>query len=163
MTIDSTSIIKKLLLTFLIFAGLHYAKEFIMPMLLGAMLATLFLPFSNWMERKRVPRFLASFICLLLLLIAGFGIAALLGWQVSELTNDIALIKQKAIQIFDSTEEFIFTHLGVSTKKQTEILSNQQSNATAFVTVMAGSVVYVLASSLLILVYVFLFLSDRFT
>jgi predicted PurR-regulated permease PerM len=161
MTIDSTSIIKKLLIVFLVFTGLHYAKEFIMPMLLGAVLATLFLPFSKWMEAKRAPRFISSLICLLSLVLGIIGVGALLGWQISELTNDITLIKQKLIEIFDAVEEFVFNHVGVSREKQIEILSNQQSNATALVSVMAGSMFSVLADVLLILVYVFLFLYYR--
>jgi predicted PurR-regulated permease PerM len=161
MTIDSSSIIKKLLLAFLIFAGLHYAKEFIMPILLGAVLATLFLPFSKWMEARRIPRFISSLICLLSLVLGIVGVGALLGWQISELTNDITLIKQKLIEIFDAVEEFVFNHVGVSREKQIEILSNQQSNATALVSVMAGSMFSVLADVLLILVYVFLFLYYR--
>lgn len=161
MTINSTSIIKKLLILFLVFAGLNFAKGFLMPMILGAILATLFLPFSKWMESKKTPRFLASFICVLILVLATIGVFALLGWQIAELTNDITLIKQKAIQFIDTTEEFIFNHIGISPEKQTEILKDQQSNATYFVSSIAGSAITIIGNFLLMLVYVFLFLYYR--
>ena len=53
MTTTNTSVIKKLLLLFLVFAGLYYAKAFLMPLFIGGILATLFLPFCNWMEKKK--------------------------------------------------------------------------------------------------------------
>ena len=45
--------IKKLLLLFLVFAGLYYVKTFLMPLCISGILATLFLPFCNWMEAKK--------------------------------------------------------------------------------------------------------------
>jgi predicted PurR-regulated permease PerM len=70
----STSFIKKMLLVFLVVAGLYIAKDFLIPFAIGGVLATLFLPFCKWMEKKNVPRIVASFICLfaLLLAVAGF-------------------------------------------------------------------------------------------
>lgn len=98
MTTSTTSIIKKLLVLFLVFAGLHYAKDFLIPLSIGAVLATLFLPFCKRMEEKKVPKGLAVLTCLLVLLLAIGGITALLGWQIAELTNDFALLKQKTIE-----------------------------------------------------------------
>ena len=56
MTISATSIIKKLLVLFLVFAGLYYAQEFLIPLIIGGVLATLFLPLSKWLESKKVPK-----------------------------------------------------------------------------------------------------------
>ena len=54
-----SSVIKKLLVCFLIFAGLYFAKDFLMPLCVGGILATLFLPFCNWMEKKKIPKTIA--------------------------------------------------------------------------------------------------------
>jgi len=85
MTTTTSSIIKKLLILFLVIAGLHYAKVFLMPLAIGGVLATLFLPFCKWMEEKKVPKGLAALICLFVLLLAIAGVGALLDWQISEL------------------------------------------------------------------------------
>lgn len=161
MTATSTSVIKKLLLLFLVFAGLYFAKEFLMPIAIGGIVATLFLPFCKWMEKKNLPRFLAVFICLLVILLAISGVGALLGWQISELSNDAAKIKQKALETGAQIQQYIFTHVGISSKQQTEILKDQQSSMSGTISTIAGSLTYILSSFLLMLVYVFLLLYYR--
>jgi len=78
MIITSSSIIKKLLLVFLIIAGLFFAKSFLIPLCIAGIFATLFLPFCKWLERKKVPKVLAVLICLLVLLLTITGIGMLL-------------------------------------------------------------------------------------
>jgi predicted PurR-regulated permease PerM len=65
MTINLNSILKKLLVLVLIVAILIFAKGFLMPLVIGGILATLFLPFCNWMERVGFGRAIAVFISLL--------------------------------------------------------------------------------------------------
>jgi len=61
MTATITSVIKKMLLLFLVFAGLYYAKSFLISLFIGGILATLFLPFCNWMEKKEDPQGVSRF------------------------------------------------------------------------------------------------------
>lgn len=69
------------------------------------------------MESRLFPRFLSVLVCVLILLISVGAIFSLLGWQISELSNDLNLIKQKAIDIGERLQTFIFNHLGVPIKK----------------------------------------------
>lgn len=161
MTFTSTSILKKLLILFLVFAGLHYAKEFLMPLSIGAVLATLFLPLCKWLEGKKVPRGVATFICLFTLLAAIGGIGALLGWQIAELTDDITLIKQKVVEAADSIQQYILRHFGITVEEQSQILKDQQSSVNGIVQMVAGSMAYVFTSFVLMMVYVFLLLYYR--
>ena len=89
MTITITSIIKNLLLLFLIIVGLIYAKIFLVPLTIGGILATLFLPFCHWLEAKKLPKGIAVLMCFLLLLLIITMLAFLLGWKVMALTNDV--------------------------------------------------------------------------
>lgn len=161
MTITKSSIIKTLLILFLVFAGLHYAKDFLMPFVIGGVLATLFLPFCRWMEGKKVPKSLAVLLCLVVLLIAITGISSLLGWQMSALTYDFPLIKQKGIETIDRIQEFIFDHLGISAEQQIKIIKDEQPSFTNIVQVMAGSFAYIFTNLILILVYLFCLLYYR--
>ncbi|MDP1727844.1 MAG: AI-2E family transporter [Bacteroidota bacterium] len=155
MTTTSASIIKKLLVLFLVFAGLHFAKEFLMPIAIGTVLATLFLPFCKWMERKKVPKALATFICLLVLLLGVAGIGALLGWQISELINDFELIKQKALELANRIQLYIFNHLGITADKQWQLIKDQQFSFIGIIPYMASSMASILGNFILILVYLF--------
>ncbi len=157
MTITITSIIKKLLLLFLIIIGLVYAKVFLMPLTIGGILATLFLPFCHWLEGKKLPKGMAVFACFLLLLFIITTLTFLLGWKVAELTNDVSLLKQKAITIFTNTQEYIFTHLGISAKEQLEILKSEQPSYTSIMQMVASSLTNILKNLVLVLAY-FLFL-----
>ncbi len=157
MRLTSTSIIKKMLLLFLVIVGLYYAKVFLMPLTIGGILATLFLPFCHWMENKKLPKGLAVSICFITLILIISIFVFLLGWKVAELTNDISLIKQKAIESFTQTQEYIFTHLGISVNEQLEILKSEQPSYSNIMKMVAGSITHIFATLVLVLVY-FLFL-----
>ena len=124
MTTSLSSVIRKLVLLFLIFAGLYFAKDFLIPLAIGGILATLFLPFCNWMERKKVPKTIAVLLCLIVLLIIIFTFFSLLGFKVSALLTDIASIKQKATETINAIQDYIFLHLNISIEDQFNILKS---------------------------------------
>ena len=161
MIVTSTSIIKKLLLLFLVFAGLHYSREFLMPLAIGAVLATLFLPFCKWMEVKKISRGLATTICLLVLLLAIGGVVTLIGWQISELANDVGTLKHKGGETLERIHQYVFSHFGISREEQAQLIKDQQSSVTGFLQSMAGSITDIFTSFIFMLVYIFLLLYYR--
>jgi predicted PurR-regulated permease PerM len=161
MTTTSVSVIKKLLVLFLVFAGLHFAKNFLMPLSIGAVLATLFLPLCKRMECNKIPRGLAALLCLLLLVFSIAAVGSLIGWQIFELTDDFDLIKLRSIQVFDHIQEYIFSHLDISVEEQSQILRGQQKNITDIIQGIAGSLTSIFTYFILILVYVLFILYYR--
>ncbi|WP_310378876.1 AI-2E family transporter [Flavobacterium sp.] len=157
MNTTNTSLIKKLLLLFLVFAGLYYAKTFLMPLFIGGILATLFLPFCNWMEKKKTPKGLSVFICLLSLLSLITSVFVLLGWKIYALLDDFVLIKKVSIQTFEAIQIYIYNHLDLTYKEQSQILMNEQPSYTNIMQMLLGSLAYFFTNLILILVY-FLFL-----
>lgn len=161
MRITTSSSIKKMLLLFLVFAGLYYAKEFLMPISIGAVIATLFLPFCRWMESKKIPRSLAALICLSMILVIIVLIGYIIGWQISSFASDFALIKQKAIEKVDLIQLYIFDHLGIAMEKQSQILKTEQPSVTSIMQLVIGSVKYIFINCILVLAYIFLLLYYR--
>lgn len=157
MTISNSSIIKKILLVFLIFAGLYFSKPFLMPLFIGGILMTLFLPFSNWMERKKIPKGLAVFLCFLSLSLIIVGFVSLLSWKISDLMEDMTLIKQKALEVIGQIQSFIFNYLGISIEEQDKILEKEQPSYATMMQMVAGSLAYIVTNLILVMVY-FLFL-----
>jgi len=157
MTTTNTSVIKKLLLLFLFFAGLYYAKAFLMPLFVGGILATLFLPFCNWMEKKKIPKGLAVFICLLSLTMIMASIVVLLGWKIYDLLDDFAMIKKVAIETIGNIQIYIYNHLNLTYKEQSQIFKNEQPSYTTIMQMLLGSLAYFLTNLILVLVY-FIFL-----
>jgi len=161
MTSDASSLIKKLMLLFLIVAGVYYAKVFLMPLCIAGILATLFLPFYKWMEKRKVPKALAGIICLLVLLLIVTAVGSMLIWQVSELTRDFSILSAKVIETSNRVQEFIFSNFGISPKKQAQMLNNEQLSITGILQTVAGSLLSIFTFFMLVLVYVFLFLYFR--
>ncbi|MEP7195504.1 MAG: AI-2E family transporter [Saprospiraceae bacterium] len=161
MTLNKSSILSTLLIVFLIIAGLHYAKEFLMPLTIGGVLATLFLPFCNWMQGKKLPKSLSVLFCIITLLLIIVSISSVLAWQVSALTDDIPVIKVKIIKSIVQIQEFLINHLGISAEKQLQIIEQEQPSYTDIAQIMIGSFAYVFTNLILILVYLFCLLYYR--
>lgn len=157
MTVSLSTVIKKIVLAFLVFAGLYFAKDFLMPLFIGAILATLFLPFCNWLESKKLSKGLAVFISFLGLLAIVVFIVSLLGYKISELITDFTSIKQKSISIGIQIQDYIFNHLNISIEEQYKIIKKEQPSYADLIQSVLSSVSYVITSLILVLVY-FVFL-----
>jgi predicted PurR-regulated permease PerM len=157
MTTTITSVIQKLLLLFLIFAGLYYAQEFLMPLVIGAILATLFLPLCQWMEGRKLPKSLAVLVCILCLLLLIAALASMLGWKVTELTNDVTRLKQKGVEVLSQVQQYLFHQFGISLENQREIFKTEQPSYTSIVQTVAGSLTSILTTLVLVFIY-FVFL-----
>ena len=157
MTASLLLVLKKLLLLFLIFSGLYYAQEFLIPLCIGGILATLFLPFGNWMQRKKITKGLAVFISLLALLLLIFLIISLLGYKISELISDIEILKQRAVEAVVKLQKYIFKTLDLTIAEQDKILKSEQPSYGNMVQTMLGSMTNFLSTIILTLVY-FVFL-----
>ena len=161
MTITSASFIKKLLLMFLVVAALFFAKAFLIPLSIAGILATLFLPFCKWMEKKKIPKELAPVVCMLVILLIMVGIGALITWQINDLTKDFSLITQRAEDIGGNLQKYIFNTFGITAKKQLQLLSNERISITDTMQVVAGSVASMATYFILVMAYIFLFLYFR--
>jgi len=146
---------------FLVTAGLYFAKDFLIPLSIGAVLATLFLPFCKWMEIKKIPRAIAALTCLLVLLLAIAGVGTMLGWEISALTKDFATLKLKVTETVDGLQEYIFDHLGIPIEKQSQILQNEQPSVGGMVRIAANSLMKLFTDFIFVMTYVFLLLYYR--
>ena len=153
MTSHSSTLLQKLALVFLIILGLYFAKDFLIPLCIGGILATLFLPFCNWMQGKKIPKGLAVFICFFSLILIISVLISLLGWKISELFDDITLIKQKSIEVGNYIQKYVFDHLNITTEEQNTILKKEQPSFANIFQIIFGSIASVFASLVLVLVY----------
>lgn len=157
MTTSISLVIKKLLVLFLVVSGLYFAKDFLMPLCIGGILATLFLPFCNWMENKKIPKSIAVLVCLLSFLLVVCILISILGFKISELMQDLELLKQHALETGTKIQKYIFDNLNISIKDQFAILKSEQPSYSNIMQILLGSVLYILANTILVLVY-FVFL-----
>ncbi|PZX92066.1 AI-2E family transporter [Flavobacterium aquariorum] len=156
-TSSSTTIAKKLFLFFLIITGLYYGKVFLMPFVIGGILATLFLPFCNWMEKKKIPKGIAVFLCFFTLFLFLSGLVALLSWKISEVINDITLLKDKASDTVVFIQKYIYSHFNISIEEQYKILKEEKPSYSNMVQMLLSSLAVTLTNLILVTAY-FLFL-----
>ena len=154
MTISRIEVIQKLTVLFLIVLGLYFTKEFLMPLFIGGVIATFFLPFCKWMESKKIPRGLAAVFCLFSFLLFIIGLGALLGGQIATLSEDFVFIKKLAFETYDSAQQFILNNFGITLKKQSQLLNDQQQNFASIIPIIADSLSAIAGNFLLILVYI---------
>ena len=157
MTTSLSSVIKKITIVFLVVAGLYFAREFLIPLCIGGILATLFLPFCNWIEKKKIPKGVAVLLSLLGMLSVIVMLISLVGYQVSELVADAEILKEKAIASGTRIQKYIFDTLSISVKEQDKIIKNEQPSYANIMQAMLGSMASFVTSIILILVY-FVFL-----
>lgn len=160
-----TRAIQVLLFLFLLFAGLYYARAFLVPVAFAGLLAMLFLPLSRWLENKGLARGLAVLLCVLTVVVIVGGVITLIVWQVSDLTQDVGNMEQQVQKAIRSFRQFISTNLGISQQQQDQLVKGQQSGgsgqAAGMLTGFIGSVTGILVDFILVLVYIFMFMFFR--
>ena len=161
MTITNSSIIKKLVLIFLVVSGLYFAKELLMPLFVAAVIATFFLPLCKWLESKKIARIVATLISLLGIVLLIVILGTLIGYQISAIADDIDLIKQRVLETIATIHNYIVVTYGISLERQSQLLNSQNATYTWMIPIITGSIVSNLTNLLLTLVYIFCLLYYR--
>jgi len=157
----STPILRTTLIFVIVLTILYFSKSFFIPLAIGLLLATLFLPLCKRLESKKLSKALAASVCLIILIFIISAIFALIYWQIFELAKDFELIKQRAIQTVGNIEQYIYDHTNLSIEKQVKVLNGQQPIVANIAKGIMGSLPYIFTSFILILVYVLFFLYYR--
>jgi predicted PurR-regulated permease PerM len=157
--------IKVLFLFFLIFAGLHFSKPFLVPFAIAGILSMLLMPLTQKMEKKGVARGLSIVICILLLIAAIAGIVILLSTQVAGISEDMPKIKQNIAQSIDKLKEGISKTVGVSHQQQQQMFEQQKTSGSgmkgSIITTIMSSLSSILVDTILVFVYIFLLMYFR--
>jgi predicted PurR-regulated permease PerM len=156
--------VKVLLLIFLSFVLLYYAKPFLVPFLIASLLAMLVLPLCVKMERK-MKKTLAVTVSTLLILAAICLVIGIFAWQVSDISGKAPQIQKNITVKVNQLREFATNTLGISEQKQQQIIQQQQQSSTGKLSgMMTGfftSFGSFLTDFLIVMVYIFLFLLFR--
>jgi predicted PurR-regulated permease PerM len=153
--------VQVLLFLVLLFGGLYFAREFLIPVALAGLLAMLLAPLSRRLENRGLNRALAALAGILLLLVVGAGLATLIGWQISNFADQAAEMEQQVMELLSKVRGFITDKLGVSPEEQDRLVRQQQSDgsgqAARLAAGLAGGLMGGLVNLVLVLVYIFLF------
>jgi predicted PurR-regulated permease PerM len=98
----------------LIFGVMYFAQDFLIPLTLSLLIATLLVPFCRWMERKGLARGLAATLSAIAVLIVLSGVFAFIAFQVSSFSKDVPQLKEKLTQHLSKGQEELETNFGVT-------------------------------------------------
>ena len=101
------SYIFKLAALIIIFAGIIYAKVIIAPILLALFISIICIQPITWLEKKRVPKWIAIIIVILGLILIFFGFISLIGGTLSFFLSNVSKYESTITAISNSTIQFL--------------------------------------------------------
>jgi AI-2 transport protein TqsA len=97
----------KLAALVIIFAGVIYAKAIIAPILLALFISIICIQPITWLERKRIPKWIAIIIVILVLILIFFGFTSLIGGTLSFFLSNVSKYESTITTISHSTIQFL--------------------------------------------------------
>ncbi len=149
----------------LIAAALYFGKELILPILFSVLLATLLLPVTRYLRRKKFPDVLSILLPVFLSIVIGAGVIFFLSSQVIGFSDDLPALKERLAEVGDSLQTWVNSWSNISIYKQNEYIGegidNLKEKAPQIAGSTLGSITGILQYVLLIPLYTFLILYYR--
>src|SRR5690606_31708766 len=101
-----------LLLIFLSAAGLYFARGFLIPVVLAAVLALLLTGESNYLERKGLNRGLSSLLSVLSLILIICIVIFVLSLQINNIMDNMSQMKERISSMATSVMQWVNEKLG---------------------------------------------------
>lgn len=143
----------------------YYGASFLIPFAFGVFLAMLMTPLANLLEKYKFHVLLSSFISTLIVFIVIGGIAYLFVYQIMLFTEDAPEFRDEMKGMFQNIQEQISAATGISLKEQDVMIENRSEALIGMlesqVTNFFGSILNIVFKSVLLFIYVFLFLVYR--
>ncbi len=144
---------------------LVFAKPFLVPVTFAGMLSMLLLPSTRWFQSKGVNKALATLLSISILVAFFAIIIFFISWQMSDIAGNASKLEQQVSAKYEQAKEFISQQLNIPKAKQEQMIKEQQASSTgkvgSMVTGILAGLSGFLGNTLLVLVYIFLFIYFR--
>ena len=145
--------------------ALLYGGEVILPLLCSILLATLLLPVTNFLVRKKIPKSLSIIIPLVLAILSVAGILYLLSAQVLHFMDDLPGLKERMSDVSLSFQKWIRESTDMTIRKQNvyvqQAVDNLKEKTPQIAGATVGSITGILTYVALLPIYTFLILYYR--
>ena len=144
---------------------LAFGKPFLVPIAFASVLSMLLLPVTKWLQRKGLGKVVSILLPVLSLVVFLSLFVFFISLQVSSITSDATKLEQQLAEKYHEAQKFISEQLDISPQKQEEMIKEQQASASenmgSTITGVLGGIGGFLANTILVLVYIFLFIYFR--
>ncbi len=104
--------------TVLLLAFLYVAKDLLVPLIYAGLLAILVHPVSEFLDKRKIPRMISSFIAVAAACIVLAGVAALIAMQIGQFGDELPRIREQGQQFLNRLQLFITQTFGVTYSDQ---------------------------------------------
>ncbi len=159
--VSGTNFIKTLLIVGGLIALIYFGKTLIMPLLVAAIISILLdIPVQR-LNKVGLPNWLSITLSVLLMIVIFSLIFWLLSSQINTMTDDWPIIKEKATEKLNMFSQWANERLNWDYKDYIENNKKLIQKAEAFASGFLSSLMTVLSQSLIIFVYIILFLMQK--
>ncbi len=157
----SLTLISLTIIGFAIFIG----QDILVPLAFAILLAILLLPVTNFLERKKVGRALASILGILLAMLFIGGIIYFLSSQISGFIQDLPSIKQHLADHWKTVQKWVYQNFHFTRSEQKNFMEDAADKFKSSGTGILGDTVISLTQAIMVMVllpvYTFLILYYR--
>ena len=150
---------------FLFFGGLYFARDFLIPVSIAALMAMVMLPINRRLESWGLARSIAIIICIIIIILIVAGFTFFFYIQLEDLIQDLPSIRAKLDQQLDDFQLLIEEKTGISQERQISFLRNQSATflnfTSRYIRNMLMTATETLAEIGLATIYLFFFLYYR--
>jgi predicted PurR-regulated permease PerM len=137
---------------------IHLGKEILDPLIFGFLFAILLLPLCNFFERKlKMPRSMAAFLSIFLLIAFIGSIMYLVGTQISNLAKDWPMLKAQIEKTSVDLQIWIQNTFHINAEKQMVYVNDTTDKIVASGTSVLGTTFGAVSSLLLFYVFILIF------
>lgn len=144
---------------------LYFGREFFILVIFSGFFAMLLTPVANWLEARKVPRFLSSLISVILIIIVVVIVGFLLSAQIVSMVQELPKIRSEIQDLINNFKSWINNEFGLNIHDQANNLKEETaqavSKAGSFLTGIVRGTFTFIGSFFLVLVFTFLFLHNR--
>lgn len=128
------------------------------PLFFALLIALLFLPFANFLERRlKFPRVLSTFFSVVIMISVLLGLVYFFGNQLSKLSDDWPLLEKQMTSSFDDLQNWISKTFNIKFSKQLKYLNQAGEKLFSASTIILGTTLAVFSSGLAFAAFSILF------
>lgn len=129
----------------------------IIPLFFALMIAFMLLPFTKWLERKRLPRGAAAMISILVFVAFVGGLFYFLGAQMAQFSEDMPELGVRLKGWAANSQHWIADRYHMDTSKQLEYLNRGAERFASWASVVAQALVLAVSGFAIWTIFVFIF------
>lgn len=133
-------------------------KGILAPLFFAVLMALLFLPFANFMERKaRLSRTISTFCSLLVMMIVLSGLVYFFSAQLSDFVNDFPVLQSQVSKSFNDLQIWISHNFHVNFDKQMSYINQALEKLLSSTAIILGVTVSLFSSTMAFFIFSALF------